>query len=74
MLENVPVPAPSDVWDPAVVGSCEVLQHTPRTVTGEPPSEEILPPAVAEFLVIFDAETVVRRAVTDEVVNTFSPP
>ena len=37
----------------AVVGLGEVLQHTPLTVTGTPPSEVTLPPDVAPLDVMF---------------------
>ena len=45
LLLNVPVPVPLFVFVPsATVGFVFVLQHTPLAVTGDPPSEEMLPP------------------------------
>ena len=52
LLMNLPVPVPSVVWLPFTVGFCEVLQHTPLAVTLAPPSEDILPPQVAEMVVM----------------------
>ena len=50
MLLKVPEPLPSEVFvDSETVGFWEVLQTTPLTVTGEPPSELITPPETAEF-------------------------
>ena len=50
-LVKLPVPEPSIVLLLAVVGFCEVLQHTPRAVTDELPSDVTLPPPVAELAV-----------------------
>lgn len=36
------------VWLSFIVGFVEVLQHTPRAVTGEIPSKLTLPPQVTE--------------------------
>ena len=52
-LVNVPMPVPSFVFvDRATVGFAIVLQQTPRTVTGAPPSALIVPPLVAVVLVM----------------------
>lgn len=51
-LLKEPVPVPLDVLLLAVVGFCEVLQHTPLVVTDEPPSEITLPPDAAVVRVI----------------------
>jgi hypothetical protein len=52
MLVKLPVPVPSEVLESAVVGAGFVLQHTPREVTAEPPSELIFPPDTAVVAVI----------------------
>ena len=44
---------PSVVWFPAMVGSGERLQQTPRALTKAPPSEITSPPLVAVVSVIF---------------------
>jgi len=76
LLVNVPVPVPSVVWLPVVVGFVEVLQHTPRAVTVAPPSEVTLPPLVAVVWVISLAAVVVTVGATmvAEVVNVISFP
>ena len=51
-LVKLPVPLPSVVLLSAVVGLEEVLQHTPRAVTIEPPSSVIFPPLCAELSVM----------------------
>ena len=58
-LEKLPVPVPSVVWLPLMVGFCEVLQHTPRVVTVVPLEAVTVPPAVAVEYVILEAEEVV---------------
>ena len=58
-LVKLPVSVPSVVLLLEVVGVCEVLQQTPLAVTVAPPSEEILPPLVAEVVEIADAAVVV---------------
>ena len=63
LLVKLPVPLPSVVWLSAVVGFCEVLQHTPRAVTVAPPSEVTLPPQVAEVSVTLLTATVVTEGV-----------
>ena len=68
-LLNIPVPVPSVVLFPDVVGFCEVLQHTPLTVMDEPPSLGIFPCAVAELQLMAEAETVCMVAVVGEVLK-----
>ena len=50
---------PFEVLDPAVVGSGDVLQQTPRAVTAAPPSLVTFPPLVADDEVIDEASAVV---------------
>ena len=59
-LANAPVPVPSVVLLPVIVGFADVLQQTPRTVTFAPPSLIISPPAVAVDCAIEEAAVVVR--------------
>lgn len=47
LMVKLLVPVPEDKCELAMVGLCEVLQHTPRAVTLAPPSEVTLPPQVA---------------------------
>jgi hypothetical protein len=54
----------SDVCDPVILGSAEVLQHIPRAVTAAPPSFEIKPPVVAELTVISVTAVVVNVGIT----------
>ena len=71
------MPVPSVVLvDKAMVGFAAVLQQTPRTVTGAPPSVLIAPPLVAVVLVIAVTAVVVIVGMVqvDAVVNTESPP
>ncbi len=65
MIELVkdPIPFPSDVILSPVVGSAEVLQHTPLAVTEAPPSAITLPPLEAEVDVILDTSVVVTVGV-----------
>jgi hypothetical protein len=52
-LEKLPDPVPSVVFVVnEIVGFGNVLQHTPRAVTADPPSEEIFPPLLAVVEVI----------------------
>ena len=64
LLIKVPVPEPSVVWLNEIVGFWEVLQHTPRAVTAEPPSEVTLPPLVAVDWVMPVAAVVVTVGTT----------
>jgi len=57
-LTKFPVPNPSTVFESDMVG-VTVLQHTPRAVTGAPPSEETVPPLEMEVAVILFAVAVV---------------
>ncbi len=52
VLVNSPTPVPSVVLLSDVVGSSDVLQHTPRAVTSAPPSAITLPSIVADEDVI----------------------
>ena len=73
-LVKLPVPGPSILFEFAIVGLCDVLQHTPLAVTDAPPSAEMLPPLNAVVEVIDDAavvETVDKIAV---VVNVCCTP
>ena len=72
-LVNAPVPVPSDVFVSNMVGFCVVPQHTPFTVTGNPPSEETFPPPEAEVDEVATAADVVTFA-SAGVVNTTSAP
>jgi hypothetical protein len=47
LLAKLPVPVPPARVLSAVVGLGEVLQHTPRAVTGSPPLAVTLPPLEA---------------------------
>ena len=64
MLVKLPVPVPSDVWEPPTVGFEVVLQHTPRAVTVAPPSFDIKPPLVTEIAVLLVKTVVVRVGIT----------
>ena len=46
-LVNAPDPVPSVVFEFAVVGFDDMLQHTPRVVTFAPPLLVIFPPLLA---------------------------
>ena len=56
---KLPVPLPFVVQELAVVGFCEVLQHTPRAVTEAPPSPVTFPPLRADDVAILLMEDVV---------------
>ena len=60
MPEKFPDPLPNEVFEPEIVGFWLVLQQTPRSVTGDPPSLEILPPHIAVVEVMDDASAVVK--------------
>ena len=74
LLVKLPVPLPLEVWLLLTVGFCEVLQHTPRTVTVAPPSEVTLPPQVAEVEVMLLTVLVVNVGATAKVVQTLCSP
>jgi hypothetical protein len=59
LLVKLPVPLPSVVWLPAVVGLADVDQQTPKAVTAAPPSLLTVPPEAAEVAVMLDAAVVV---------------
>ena len=65
-LTKLPVPAPFVVFISAVVGSSDVLQHTPLAVTALPPSPVTLPPPEAVEDVIAEMVVVVTLAVQDQ--------
>ena len=75
-LENVPTPLPSVVLLLVVVGlEVVVLQQTPFTVIDAPPSLVILPPLIAEFIVIEEIEFVLNVGiVTVEVLKLCTLP
>jgi hypothetical protein len=52
VLVKDPLPEPSFVRLPAIVGLGEVLQQTPLAVTGNPPADVMVPPVVAVVAVI----------------------
>ena len=52
VLEKVPVPDPSVVWLPEMVGLMDVLQQTPRAVTEAPPSAVTLDTPYFEPVVV----------------------
>jgi len=74
LLANDPVPAPSLVFESAVVGFDKVLQHTPRAVTDEPPSEVTFPPDAAVFEVKSDIAVVVTAGKIAPAVKAISAP
>jgi hypothetical protein len=57
-LVNVPIPVPSLVQVPPTAGLVDVLQQTPLAVTSAPPSDVMLPPPVADVLVILEMAVV----------------
>ena len=66
LLVNDPIPAPSEVFESLVVGFVVVLQQTPLTVTGAPPSAVTFPPPEAveiEIAVVVDVVTVAKTIV-----------
>ena len=74
LLTNEPVPVPSLVFESATVGFNDVLQHTPRTVTDEPPSDVILPPEDAVVEVRPDVAEVVIAGKVAPAVKVISVP
>ena len=72
LLVNDPVPVPSEVFEFAIVEFADVLQHTPREVIVEPPSEVMVPPQLADVMVMFEAdevETVGRFPLVEKVTS-----
>jgi hypothetical protein len=75
LLVNVPIPDPSVVFEPAIVGAVAVDQHTPLAVTAAPPSAVISPPDTAPVRVIEVIDAVVRvGSCTDVVLKDRSFP
>ena len=68
-LLKLPKPQLSTVILSFVVGFIEVLQQTPRAVTGEIPSDVTLPPHVAVVQVTLLIAAVVTVGVATGVVN-----
>jgi hypothetical protein len=68
-LVKVPVPVPSEVLLFAIVGPVAVPQQTPLAVTGDPPSEVMLPPLLKLLAVIRVASIVVNVGPRASVVN-----
>ncbi|MBK7479096.1 MAG: hypothetical protein IPI69_04715 [Bacteroidales bacterium] len=64
MLENEPVPLPSVVLEPDIVGFAEVPQQTPLAVTSAPPSSVTLPPETAVVVVTPLAAVVVTTGIS----------
>ena len=58
LLVKVPVPSPSTVCTLSSAGQPAWSQQTPLAVTGDPPSEDIVPPLIAVFCVIEEAAVV----------------
>ncbi len=56
-----PTPVPFVVFESEMVGFSERLQQIPRSVTGRPPSDDILDKQVADVIVIFITSPVVTR-------------
>jgi hypothetical protein len=71
---KLPEPEPFKVLLSLVVGFASVAQHTPRAVTGDPPSLVILPPEVAVVDVISVIVAVVKVAINALVVKVISSP
>lgn len=74
LLPNEPMPEPSLVFESATVGFSEVLQHTPRAVTEDPPSEVILPPEDAVVEVRPEMAVVVIAGKVAPAVKVISVP
>jgi hypothetical protein len=66
-LTNVPVPEPSVVRFPAIVGLTAVLQQTPLAETAVDPAEVTFPPEVAVVEAIALAAVVVTTGRLEEV-------
>ena len=67
LLAKAPAPVPSVVWLPLSPGLGEVLQQTPRTVMGAPPSSVMLPPLAAVVFVIDVAVVVVSVGMLERI-------
>ena len=74
LLVKLPMPLPSVVWLPLIVGFADVLQQIPRAVTAAPPVEVTLPPPVAVVAVILVTEAVVMVGKVADVVKLFCSP
>ena len=75
MDEKEPVPIPSEVLvDRAMVGLVLVDQTTPLAVMVAPPSEVILPPEVAEVVVIAVMAVVVSVGMVTMSTRATTPP
>ena len=73
-IDKLPVPVPSEVVLPVIVGLTVVLQHTPRAVTGAPPSAVTFPPLSAELEVTLVTAAVETVGTTALAVNCTSLP
>ena len=75
LLVKAPVPVSSVVLLSAVVGSADVLQHTPLAVTDALPSDVTSPPLEAVVVVMEDTSVVVTvGALVGKVVNSLLSP
>jgi hypothetical protein len=75
LLTKLPVPVPSVVLEPAMVGFVVVAQQMPRAVMAPPPSAVIFPPETAVVRVIeVTAVVVTVGTTTGLVVNVSSFP
>ena len=68
------VPASEVLSGDTIVGFADVLQQTPRAVTGAPPSLVTFPPLVAVLLAIEDTAMVVSVGTVADVVKLTSFP
>ena len=76
LLVKLPVPVPSFV-EPMLLlksGEEEISQTMPRAVIVVPPASVMSPPLVAELVVIFETELVVKAGTAPVVENTISSP
>ena len=73
-LVKLPIPDPSVVFEPAIVGAVVVPQQTPLAVIAAPPSVAIVPPLVAAAEVIEVKAVVIMAANTTLVVKVTSFP
>ena len=74
VLVNKPVPVPSSVLLPLMVGFADVLQQIPLAVIGAPPSEVTFPPLDALVEVIEDTVVVVTVGAVVDVVKVILLP